>query len=85
MSKIKTVLQFEKQKPVSPWRTDIENAPRDESDILAVIGDFNYVLHYYHNKLGEAIGDFRVWHSDEWSYKDEDITHWMPIPELPKL
>jgi len=73
-------------KPTPPhWRTDIENAPRDGSDILGVIGDFNHVLHYYHSELSEAMGDFRVWHSDEWSYKDEDITHWMPIPEIPKL
>ena len=86
MSKIKTVLLRDTPESVSPWRTDIENAPRDESDILGVIGDSNHVLRYYHSELiSETMGDLRVWHSDEWSYKDEDITYWMPIPEIPTI
>ena len=79
MSKIKTVLLRDTPETVSPWRTDIENAPRDGRDILIVCKGDTYVV-YPECGLGNY-----DWQSNEYCFENENITHWMEIPELPEL
>jgi len=88
MSKIKTVLQFEKPTP-PPWRTDIENAPRDGRKIF--ISNYNgycYVVNPldgldYYSKVSRNQG--YTWGSMlSGIFRDNEIAYWMLIPELPK-
>ena len=65
----------------SPWRTDIENAPRDGRKIF--ISDCNgyYYVVYPLDGL-----DYYTWGSVEYGiFGNNEIAYWMPIPELPKL
>lgn len=64
------------------WNTDISKAPKDGTEILGAIGDFTYVLFYQHSKKDELIGNFKVWKSNDASYKNEDIFAWMLIPSV---
>jgi|GEM_PF-2324205 len=69
-----------KTEPVSPWRTDIENALRDGRDILIIdCHKFCYVVF-------PAIGlENNDWQNKKYYFKNGEITHWMPIPELPTI
>ena len=79
MSKIKTVLLNEQPKPASPWRTDIENAPKrtililDSSNELFLV----YPDDYANDTWGTPSFDYEI-------FKNSEIAYWMPIPELPK-
>ena len=80
MSKIKTVLQFEKPTP-SAWRTDIENAPRDVTDILIMDSyGYRYFVHPDND-------DDYTWKTDGPDcdiFKNSEIPYWMEITELLK-
>ena len=78
MSKIKTVLLSDTQKPVSPWRTDIENAPRDGRDILIVCKGDTYVVYPENHSVTYS------WQSRLYLlFANKEITHWMLLLELP--
>jgi len=79
MSKIKTVLLNDMPKPASPWRTDIENAPRDGRDILIVCKGDTYVVYPENHSVTYS------WQSRLYFlFANKEITHWTPIPKLPK-
>lgn len=78
MSKIKTVLLNEQPKTVSPWRTDIENAPRDGTYIYAIIECGSEIIFYL---CGVWYRKFD-YHLSENKFEKSDITHWMPIPKI---
>lgn len=63
----------------SPWRTDIENAPRDRP-ILALI---NYTTNgkLYPETIQYAYGKWKVGCDNIFQ---SEITHWMEIPKLPE-
>lgn len=66
----------------SPWRTDIENAPRDGRKIFIIDSSNDTFLvypdYYTHDTWGTSAFDHEI-------FQNSDITYWMPIPELPKL
>ena len=64
----------------SPWRTDIENAPRDGRKIFIIDCTGNYYVVYPDCGLGNY-----DWQSNEYCFDNENITHWTPIPELPTI
>ena len=70
----------EQPKPVSFWRTDIENAPRDGTYINAIIECelemISYLYGVWHRKID--------YHLAENKFENSEIAYWMPIPELPK-
>lgn len=61
------------------WRP-IENAPKDETSILAtkgdVLGGFPQVVYWLNGKW--RVDDANI------EYHPEFFTHWMPLPEPPK-
>ena len=78
--KLKTVLLSDTQKPVSPWRTDIENAPRRTILILDNQNDpfLVYPDDYAHDTWGTSVFDDEI-------FQNSEIAYWMPIPELPTI
>ena len=86
MSKLKTVLLNEQPKPVSTWRTDIENAPRYVTDILIMDSYGGHYLVYpvvYPDYDGNDT--WKTVSCDDHPFKNSEIAYWMEIPELPKL
>ena len=65
----------------SPWRTDIENAPRDGTYIIA-IDDEQCASRVAWG--GEHCPECN-WEGEFNSLKDSEIAYWMEIPELPNL
>ena len=64
----------------SPWRIDIENAPRDGRDILIVCKGETYVVYPENHSVTYS------WQSRLYFlFANKEITHWMLLPELPKL
>lgn len=35
-------------------------------------------------RLGAKKIHFETWNNTNWAYNSSDITHWMPLPDLPK-
>jgi len=80
MSKIKTVLLRDTPEAVSPWRTDIENAPRKKGPINIVAFNDIFTVYPIDNM------DEYLWEdANSGIFKNSEITHWIPIPELPEL
>ena len=56
------------------WRTDLENAPKDETEILTWTGQDNYIICVW-------------WHDQGWvdaqEYLPRNPSHWMPLPPAP--
>jgi len=60
-----------------PWRTDIENAPRDGRDILIVCKGDTYVVYPENHSVTYS------WQSRLYLlFTNKEITHWMLLPEL---
>ena len=57
-----------------PWRTDIENAPRDGKEIFIIdCHNFCYVVF-------PAIGlENDDWQNEEYYFKKSEIAYWMPF------
>ena len=66
------------QNPVSFWRTDIENAPRDGTYIYAIIECGSEIIYYLDGVWYRKID----YHLTENKFENSDITHWMPIPRI---
>ena len=64
----------------SPWRTDIENAPRRTILILDSQNDHFLV---YPDYDGHDTWKTVTFYED--TFKNSEIAYWMLIPELPKL
>lgn len=84
-------------KKESPWIKVEDDLPYKHKELLGKDGDdtkevFVVVLNLKNNKILPtitAMADFGKrghYHKWEWLFKGEDfkITHWMPIPQLPK-
>lgn len=68
--------------PISPWISVEERLPEPEKDVIIL----NWRKHIDIDHLtDDGEGGYYWWKSDEVIWRDDDkITHWMPIPELPK-
>ena len=66
----------------SPWRTDIENAPRDVTDIL-IMDSYGYCYLVYFDNDNNYTWKKSGPHYD--IFKNIEIAYWMPIPEIPEL
>jgi len=82
MSKIKTVLLRDTPEAVSPWRNDIENAPRDVTDILIMD---SYGGHYLVYPDYDGNDTWKTVSCDDYPFKNSEIAYWMPIPQLPTI
>ena len=67
------------QKPVSPWRTDIENAPRNVTDIL-IMDSYGY--RYFVHPDNDDDYTWKTAGPDCDIFQNREIPYWMPIPEL---
>ena len=76
--------------PISPWISVDDDLPRNHSDLVLTYNDIPFstkrvmVLTYIHTLFLCEMkkDDDRGW---IWNYPTKDIiTHWFPIPELPK-
>ena len=79
MSKIKTVLLRDTPEAVSPWRTDIENAPRRT---ILIMDSSNDPFLVYPDYDGNDTWRTVAFAAD--TFKNSEIAYWMPIPGLPK-
>lgn len=61
-----------------PWRTDIENAPRDGTTILIWSYDEIYVA------VPLDCSEYK-WENEYDVFKNSEISYWMEIPKLPEL
>ena len=64
-----------------PWRTDIENAPRDGTCIYAIIECEDEIIYYLDGVWYRKID----YHLAENKFENSDITYWMEIPKQPEL
>ena len=80
--KLKTVLLSDTQKPVSLWRTDIENAPRINSTTILIITKIHgtYVV-----CPSEDLNDYFWFGSDCNVFHNNEIAYWMEILKQPEL
>lgn len=68
--------------PISPWISVEERLPEPEKEVI-ILAKNKYIDIDHLTDDGE--GGYYWWKSDEWiCCEDDKITHWMPIPELPK-
>ena len=66
----------------SPWISVEERLPEPEKEVI-ILAKNKYIDIDHLTDDGE--GGYYWWKSDEWiCCEDDKITHWMPIPELPK-
>jgi hypothetical protein len=69
------------------WRSDMENAPKDGTEILIFghdIGGARLFAAYW--EPGDH--SWKGWHSNAcvdgyYGLKDDEVTHWMPLPNPP--
>jgi hypothetical protein len=67
---------------LSPWISVEDRLPEPEKEVI-ILAKNKYIDIDHLTDDGE--GGYYWWKSDEWICCDDDkITHWMPIPELPK-
>ena len=71
-----------KTEPVSPWRTDTENAPRDVTDIL-IMDSYGY--RYFVHQDNDDDYNWKTAGPDCDIFQNSEITYWMPIPEIPTI
>ena len=68
--------------PKSPWISVDERLPEPEKDVI-ILAKNKYIDIDHLTDDGED--NYYWWKSDDVIWCDDDkITHWMPIPELPK-
>lgn len=68
--------------PKSPWVSVEDKLPEPEKEVIILDKrkhiDIDFLTH-------DGVGGYYWWKSDETIWCDDDeITHWMPIPQLPK-
>lgn len=67
---------------VQQWIPVTERLPEDKMVVLAYVPDDEYALVQFDKKYSEWIVCFT---SENISYRSEYVTHWMPLPEPPKI
>lgn len=60
------------------WRKVSEELPEDDAEVLATDGDGIWICHK------DTMPDGSPWFQPDGLPHIDDITHWMPLPELPK-
>ena len=73
---IKVGVSWADENPKSPWISVEERLPEPEKEVI-ILAKNKYIDIDHLTDDGE--GGYYWWRSD-----DDKITHWMPIPELPK-
>lgn len=67
----------------SPWISVEERLPQPKEDVL--LYDKNSIRHYVVGWLRKEKGyNKSMWCATDGFVEDKDITHWMPIQELPE-
>lgn len=68
--------------PQSPWISVKERLPEPEKEVIILNGRKQIDIDHL---TDDGEGGYYWWKSDDIIWCDDDeITHWMPIPELPK-
>ena len=67
---------------LSPWISVEERLPEPEKDVIILDGRKHIDIDHL---TDDGEDNYYWWKSDESIFcEDDEITHWMPIPELPK-
>ena len=67
---------------ISPWISVEERLPEPEKDVIILNGRKHIDIDHL---TDDGEDNYYWWKSDDTIWCDDDkITHWMPIPELPK-
>ena len=68
--------------PKSPWISVEDRLPEPEKDVIIINKRKNTDIDHL---TDDGEGNYYWWKSDDTIWcEDDKITHWMPIPELPK-
>ncbi len=74
---------------MSEWIKTKDKLPPDETPVLIVINGEVHIgeLRWEHPSWEETFESFRYWdnpNDDGQMWDWHDVTHWMPIPDVPK-
>lgn len=74
--------QWADNNPKTPWISVEERLPEPEKDVIILNKRKQVDIDFL---TDDFEGGYYWWKSDEAIFcEDDEITHWMPIPELPK-
>lgn len=72
--------------PVNQWISCKDKMPEDNIMVLFVYVSENGIksVHYGYHQTIKGLGSSWAKPSGGWQYCDDDVTHWLPLPEPPK-
>lgn len=75
-----------KIQPVNQWINCKDKMPEDNTSVLFVYVSENGIksVHYGYHQTLKGLGSSWAKPSGGWQYCDDEVTHWMPLPEPPK-
>lgn len=77
-------VQWADDNPKSPWISVEEDLPCNHEELIS-IDDKRYTLYVVAVIHGIIILSRMYKFEGKWSWENDEPTHWMPIPELPKI